>query len=185
MKVFPFSPHSIDILLKGVSMYPQVYSSVPLQHKQSPITCPSCGFLIPYVNGSTASFSWPPSHRRHGPRTHRGRRSTDKPTRKLCHKVQTLFRRTPGRHSSGGHQADTLQADTSGTLFRRTSGTLQADTLQTDTLQASEKFAKGPDTLQGREIFAKGPVTLQGSEIICALNLLFSNPFVPTHKGDL
>ena len=76
---------------------------------------------------------------------------------------------TRSRHSSGGHQADTLQADT----------------LQTDTLQASEKFAKGPDTLQGREIFAKGPVTLQGSEIICALNLLFSNPFVPTHKGDL
>ena len=66
---------------------------------------------------------------------------------------------TRSRHSSGGHQADTLQA--------------------------SEKFAKGPDTLQGREIFAKGPVTLQGSEIICALNLLFSNPFVPTHKGDL
>jgi hypothetical protein len=99
MKVFPFSSHSIDILLKGVSMYPQVYSSVPLQHKQSPITCPSCGFLIPYVNGSTASFSWPPSHRRHGPRTHRGRRSTDKPTRKLCHKVQTLFRRTPFRQT--------------------------------------------------------------------------------------
>jgi hypothetical protein len=63
---------------------------------------------------------------------------------------------------------DTLQADTRQTLFRQV-----------------KNLPKGPDTLQGREIFAKGPVTLQGSEIICALNLLFSNPFVPTHKGDL